>query len=133
MVAASVGAVTLLLVAGLVSGGDWLGSETWIFGIPLGNFAAWGALAGWAAVPWLLARRRAVVVAAGALAVLGAAWLPVSIALFGNVHLNNAGDWPLRAWLLHTGLLIGAPVLVAAVALGLALVARRRHAPASDS
>lgn len=104
--------VVIGLAAGLFFGADWLGAETWVFGIPLGNFAAWGLLVAWCALAGLAASgSRFRGIALGVL-ILAVVWLPVSIALFGNVILSNASPTAYNIWLAYTGLLAVAPLLL---------------------
>lgn len=108
----------IALAAGLFSGADWLGAETWVFGIPLGNFAAWALLVAWCALPWLSASGSSLRGIALGVLIFAAAWLPVSIALFGNVNLSNASPTAYNIWLAYTGVLAVAPLLLL-LALGL--------------
>ncbi|MDT8321653.1 MAG: hypothetical protein RQ826_14120 [Xanthomonadales bacterium] len=103
---------TIALAAALFSGVDWLGRETPVFGIPVGQFVTWGIVGGLCLAAWLLAAGTRLRLASSILLVLAAAWLPVSIALFGNVFLSNAADPQLRIWLIYTGFVALGPILV---------------------
>lgn len=116
------------LAAGLFSGGDWLGLETWVFGIPVGNFVAWGLVVAWCALAWLSWSNSGMRRIALGILVLAAVWLPVSIALFGNVDLNNPVPAAYNAWLAYTGLLtVTPPLLMLAAAVQWAWNALRRR------
>lgn len=78
-------------------------------GLPAGNLVSAlspiaGSLLGVVAAPGPSVRRRAAL----ALTLLSLTWLPVSIALAGNVYLDFRGGVPWHAWLVYTGALNGA-------------------------
>jgi len=86
--------------------------ETWVFDIPAGNFVAWGLLVAWTALAQACATGPRIRAIALALLILAAAWLSVSVALFGNVKLNNASPGAYAAWQVYTGLLSIAPIVL---------------------
>lgn len=99
--------VPVLLVAGVAALGMLASGSSWLEallpgGLPLGNLVAAAGLLCFAAVPRALQpslpRLRRAAAAALALAV---AWLPVSIALAGNLSLDFGG-WRGTAWLWFT-------------------------------
>lgn len=123
-------AIAVISVASLVSGAGYL-DMLLPGGLPLGNAVAALGLASAAGAPVLLSTPGSTLRTAS-LVVFGAAvaWLPVSIALAGNLALNFSG-WRGSAWLAFS-LVIHAAVLCAlAWALIDRLLAMRRRASAA--
>lgn len=104
----------LLALAALLAGGAWLGRPTVLLGIPAGNLVAWVMVAALPLAAWSLLRPGALRRLAAMLLLMGAAWLPVSILLAGNVSLNFQRDGPALAWLVYSGTCLLLPVLLLA-------------------
>lgn len=130
LVAALLLAVAAFSVVSLISGASYL--ETHLpGGLPIGNALSAIGLCALAGSAVLLSPRRTTLRTVSVAALLGAAaWLPVSIALAGNLALNfhgGRGD----AWMVFSAVI---PALVFSAfgwALVAALLARRRRAGAA--
>ncbi|GAA5075279.1 hypothetical protein [Lysobacter panacisoli] len=122
-------AAGMFAVASLVAGAPWL-EHTLPGGLPLGNALAAVGLCALAGAAVLLAGRRGMVrvAALGALA-LAVVWLPVSVAMAGNLTLvfsGGRGD----AWIALSLATVVAVLCALAIASATALVRRARRAPA---
>ncbi|MBB1062009.1 hypothetical protein [Marilutibacter spongiae] len=99
-------------------------------GLPLGNALVALGLVAAAAAAWVLAPRRTWVAAAsGIVLLLAVAWLPVSIALAGNLALNFSDDRGSTWWVFSLGLLLAILVSLAGAMLAAwrHVVRARRH------
>ena len=89
---------TGVATAALVAGAPWL-EQPLPGGLPAGNLLAASIPVALALAAWLLGRSRSLQRRAAATALVAAlAWLPVSIALAGNLALDFSGDRG-TAWL----------------------------------
>jgi hypothetical protein len=122
--------VAAFAVLSLVSGASYL--ETSLpFGLPVGNaLTAIGLCAAAASAVGLSARRTALRLVSVASLIGAAAWLPVSIALAGNLTLNFYGDRG-GVWLVFSAVIAAAVLYALGWALFATLLARYRRAGAA--
>ncbi len=122
-------ALAAAALAAVLSGGDYL-ERLLPGGLPLGNALVALGLVAAASAAWVLAPRRTWVAAAsGIVLLLAAAWLPVSIALAGNLALNFSDDRGSTWWVFSLGLLLAilGSLVWATLAAWRHVVLARRH------
>lgn len=78
--------------AALISAGDWLVVASPLFGIPWGTLVAAALLAFPSLAALAVIRAGRLLWPARVMAGLAVLWLPVSMAMAGNIYLNDFGD-----------------------------------------
>ncbi len=129
MIVAMLLAVAAFAVLCLVSGSAWL--EVMLpGGLPLGNvLSALGPCAIAGAGLALSAPRTVLRAVSVAVLVAAVAWLPVSVALAGNLALNFDG-WRGTVWFVYSAVVVVAALCVLGWALVASLFARRKRVAA---